>query len=56
LGAGNAAYRLPQQPAVDVFPCSDQPEIKKERFGDTKFGPALLLHEVGLITKWLMIL
>jgi len=39
-GAGNAAYRFKPTAAVaiDVFPCSDQPEITKERFGDTKLG------------------
>lgn len=40
LGAKNAVYNI--QPtaaiAVDVMPCTDQPEIKKETFGDTKVG------------------
>jgi endoglucanase len=39
-GAGNVAYKFKPGAAVavDVFPCSDQPEITKERFGDTKLG------------------
>jgi len=39
-GAGNVAYNLKPTAAVavDVFPCSDQPEITKERFGETKVG------------------
>lgn len=39
-GAGNTAYvRKPTAAiAIDVYPCSDQPEISKERFGDTKVG------------------
>lgn len=39
-GAGASAYR--NEPtaaiAIDVIPCSDQPEIPKERFGDTRLG------------------
>lgn len=39
-GAGPNAYL--NQPtaaiAIDVIPCSDQPEIPKERFGETKLG------------------
>ncbi|HJY63862.1 MAG TPA: M42 family peptidase, partial [Ignavibacteria bacterium] len=36
-GAGNAAYEYKPTAAiaVDVFPCSDQPEITKERFGES---------------------
>ena len=39
-GAGNAAYEYKPTAAiaVDVFPCSDQPEITKERFGESKVG------------------
>lgn len=40
LGAGNAAYDAKPTAAiaVDVMPCSDQPEIRKERHGDTGLG------------------
>lgn len=39
-GAGNAAYNYKPTAAiaVDVMPCSDQPDIKKERFGESKVG------------------
>lgn len=39
-GAGAAAYALKPTAAIaiDVLPCSDQPEILKERFGETKVG------------------
>jgi tetrahedral aminopeptidase len=39
-GAGNSAYNFKPNAAIaiDVIPCSDQPEIPKERFGDTKLG------------------
>jgi endoglucanase len=39
-GAGNVAYNFKPTAAVaiDVFPCPDQPEITKERFGETKIG------------------
>jgi tetrahedral aminopeptidase len=39
-GAGNAGYSYNPTAAiaVDVLPCTDQPEIKKERFGESKLG------------------
>src|SRR3990172_581411 len=39
-GARNAPYEYKPTAAiaVDVFPCSDQPEITKERFGESKVG------------------
>lgn len=39
-GAKNAVYYLKPTAAiaVDVMPCTDQPEVKKETFGDTKLG------------------
>jgi putative aminopeptidase FrvX len=39
-GAGNPAYNYKPNAAIaiDVIPCSDQPEIPKERFGDTRLG------------------
>lgn len=39
-GAGPVAYALKPTAAIaiDVYPCSDQPEISKERFGETKVG------------------
>lgn len=39
-GAGNSAYSNKPDAAIaiDVIPCSDQPEIPKERFGETKLG------------------
>jgi len=44
-GAGNTAYNYKPNAAIaiDVIPCSDQPEIPKERFGDTKLagGPVI---------------
>jgi putative aminopeptidase FrvX len=44
-GAGNAAYNLKPTAAIaiDVIPCTDQPEIPKERFGETKLfkGPVI---------------
>jgi endoglucanase len=40
FGAGNAAYG--SKPtcaiAIDVMPCTDQPEVSKEKYGDTKIG------------------
>jgi len=45
LGAGNAAYEYKPTAAiaVDVFPCTDQPEIAKEKHGETKLnsGPVI---------------
>lgn len=44
-GAGNPAYNFKPNAAIaiDVIPCSDQPEIPKERFGVTKLaeGPVI---------------
>jgi putative aminopeptidase FrvX len=44
-GAGNPAYTYKPTAAVaiDVIPCTDQPEISKERFGTTKLfgGPVI---------------
>jgi tetrahedral aminopeptidase len=44
-GAGNSAYSNKPDAAIaiDVIPCSDQPEIPKERFGETKLslGPVI---------------
>jgi endoglucanase len=44
-GAGNRAYSNKPNAAIaiDVIPCSDQPEIPKEKFGETKlgFGPVI---------------
>lgn len=44
-GAGNVAYNLKPTAAVaiDVSPCTDQPEVSKERFGETKIdkGPVI---------------
>lgn len=39
-GAKNAVYDLKPTAAiaVDVMPCTDQPEVKKETFGETKVG------------------
>ena len=39
-GAGNAAYEYKPTAAiaVDVFPCTDMPEIAKEKHGETKLG------------------
>jgi endoglucanase len=39
-GAGNTAYNYKPTAAIaiDVIPCTDQPEIPKERFGDTRLG------------------
>lgn len=39
-GAGNVAYNLKPTAAIaiDVSPCSDQPEISKEKYGETKIG------------------
>lgn len=44
-GAGNPAYNYKPNAAIaiDVIPCSDQPEIQKEKFGVTKLahGPVI---------------
>ena len=44
-GAGNAAYQLKPTAAIaiDVIPATDQPEIPKEKFGDTRLwkGPVI---------------
>lgn len=39
-GAGNPAYNYKPKAAIaiDVIPCTDQPEISKEKFGLTKLG------------------
>jgi endoglucanase len=39
-GASNAAYNLNPTAAIaiDVMPCTDQPEVSKEKFGETKVG------------------
>jgi putative aminopeptidase FrvX len=39
-GAGASAYSNKPNAAIaiDVIPCSDQPEVPKERFGDTRLG------------------
>src|SRR5205085_6361293 len=38
--AGMAAYNIKPTAAIaiDVMPCTDQPEIPKERFGETRLG------------------
>jgi len=44
-GAGNAAYiyKPTAAVAIDVIPCTDQPEIKKERFGEIVMGKGLVI-------------
>lgn len=39
-GAKNAGYHLNPTAAIaiDVMPCTDQPEVSKEKFGDTRVG------------------
>jgi endoglucanase len=45
MGAGNAAYkhRPTAAVAIDVIPATDQPDIKKERFGEVVLGKGLVI-------------
>ncbi len=44
-GAGRAAYfhKPTAAIAIDVFPCTDSPEISKEKHGDTKIGKGVVI-------------
>lgn len=44
-GAGNPAYSYKPTAAIaiDVIPCTDQPEIPKEKFGDIKLGAGTVI-------------